>query len=191
MIIFYDQLRGTSKNAPEKKAQLLLVKENFTGKAKTCFYLKWAFLYQPPTPLYSHPHLKLRLSYSSVLLGLAFCSLCLSRTHFIYKFPSWHWKSCSPPQQDLCEQCHQILRLFISAARSALWMMLCKAWDCSCWRQAAAGLACVGVIREMGLNSLWFHVTFLVCHISTFVVLLVVWGFFSLPGIAQLSKPFD
>lgn len=71
----------------------------------------------------------------------------------LYSFPlqvsnqAGIWKSCSPPQEDLCEQCHQISRLFAPVAHSDLQISLCEV----CWRQAAAGL--VGVfLRERVLN---------------------------------------
>lgn len=95
------------------------------------------------------------------------------------------WKSCSPPQQDLCEQCRQISRLFASAARSDLWMRLCEACDRRWWRQAAAGLAVCGSSRGKRFEFILISYDFLVCFatfLSLILVCLFVWASLVLPS---------
>lgn len=99
------------------------------------------------------------------------------------------WKSFSSPRQDLSEQCCQILRLFTSTACSDLQERLCESCDCSCWRQAAAGLAACRSSKEKGVTFGFISCDFLVCF-ATFLSLIFVAGFFSPPWYCPIVKAF-
>lgn len=147
-----------------------------------------SFTSHPPLVLPSPP-LWLWLSYRSVLLGLAFCSLCCSCTRFLYEFPT---------RLAFENPAHLLNRICVnSVARFRDRLLQLPVLTCG-WGSAKPvtvadgdrllqGLQCAGVLlREKGLNLFWFHMTFLFVLPHFFLwfwlVCLFVWASLVLPS---------
>lgn len=121
-----------------------------------------SFTNHPPLVLPSPP-LWLWLSYSSVLLGLAFCSLCCSCTRFLYKFPTR--LAFENPAHLLNRICVNNVARFRDCSLQLL-VLTCgwgsvKPVTVADGDRLLQGLQRAGVLRGKGFNLFWFHMTFL------------------------------